>query len=437
MKRRRTPLRALVAGRAQRTLLGQMLHSREIEQTLKAALYTQKHSLWRGLIATPPASLLETIVTEFFRKTAIPLEIPFMFAVSLVAQYLAEKGVRIALGKHQSIKLDLYTVVLAPSGRCKTFVCRAIQEAAEAAGWAPRTMDEPQSSAAFFEVLAEAEGQPLFWRIDEWGEFWNSLKAEHHAMSKRYMLMAYDYAPITYRVKSKRRDENGQSLPEKAEVKDACLSIFGTSVLANVSKQLTPEDWQSGLVQRFGFLVGKDDPSRRWYDKKYAFLDAVDVPTLTTAWNRALQTPVCPRYELTGAAREVIAETFFLLGRDSGLGEDFIRRVEYRVFKYGCVFHWLLGKTNPLIDEEDVGWGARLASLHVEDLRYLLDATEYNEYFNLYTRAVRLQERLGADFSARKIRMYLRRDVKSMDEAQAMYKLVLDRPPNVAGSQEP
>ena len=118
------------------------------------------------------------------------------------------------------------------------------------------------------------------------------------------------------------------------------------------------------------------------------------------------------------------------MGRDSGLGEDFVRRIEFRIFKYATVFHWLLGKSNAEVDDEDVSWGARLASLHVEDLKFLLDSTEYSDYLDLFTRGVRLEKKLGPEFSERAIRMYLKRYIRNMDEARALYRLVLEKPKN-------
>ena len=427
MSKRRTPLRGLVQCKRHANLLAGMLHSKSVEASLKAMLYTATNSIWRGIIATPPSSLLETIVAEFRRETAIPLELPFMSALSLVAQYMAEQGATLRLSEHQSVELDLYTIVLAASGRCKTYTYNLVAKTAALAGWQPRLLDETGSSAALLEALADAQGKPIYWRMEEWGEFWASLQSEHQRMTKRYLLMFYDHEPVVSRLKS-RSKKNGELVSTKTEVATSCLSIFGTSVLDNVHKQLTPEDWRSGAVQRFGILVAQDDPARPWYAEEYAFLDTIDCNVLANAWRKAMQTPVCKQYVLTPGARKSIARTFYLLGRDSGIGEDFVRRIEFRIFKYAVLFHWLLGKRATEIDEEDVGWGARLGALHLEDLRYLLDHAEYSSYLNLFKRAVELKQKHGEGFSPRLIQMYLRHYVKGADEAKALYRLVLDAP---------
>lgn len=109
------------------------------------------------------------------------------------------------------------------------------------------------------------------------------------------------------------------------------------------------------------------------------------------------------------------------------LTADFVRRIEFRVFKYSMIYHWLLGKTSNEIDREDVNWGVRLAMLHISDLRYIIDSVQYAELQDLMRRAEDLRLKFGANLSPRHLLMYLKRYIKSMPEAESLYSLLVEK----------
>ena len=103
MKRHRLLPKRLVRCGRQRRLLSGMLTSKTIASSLKAILYASCNSMWRGLVVTPPGSLLEAVVAEFKAQTPIPLELPFMSTVAMAAQYMAERGAMVVLNNNHRL----------------------------------------------------------------------------------------------------------------------------------------------------------------------------------------------------------------------------------------------------------------------------------------------------------------------------------------------
>lgn len=75
---------------------------------------------WRGSVAIPAGSVLETIVETFHEKTDIPLELRLFTTLSIVSAILLKRCVRIdAFGS--TVSPATMTVLLAPSGSGKSF----------------------------------------------------------------------------------------------------------------------------------------------------------------------------------------------------------------------------------------------------------------------------------------------------------------------------
>jgi hypothetical protein len=110
-----------------------------------------------------------------------------------------------------------------------------------------------------------------------------------------------------------------------------------------------------------------------------------------------------------------------------GITQDFLRRVEFRVFKYAMICHWLLPKTDNEIDKGDVNWGFRLAMLHLSDLRRLLNDVEYADLQDMLRRAENLRLKFGAQLQARHLLMYIHRQLKNAQCAEALFSLLIDK----------
>jgi hypothetical protein len=145
--------------------------------------------------------------------------------------------------------------------------------------------------------------------------------------------MAYDHAPLSKRLKN-----------SVVEVKSPYLSMLGTTVIGNLHNQLTKDDWESGLCQRIAFVFCPPDPNRNCYERQFAILDGLDLEKIATSFRDALATPIHSNYRLTSDARSAIGDAWVLMGQ-RGIPGDFVRRVEFRIFKYAMVYNCLLGKS--------------------------------------------------------------------------------------------
>ena len=331
-----------------------------------------------GLIATPPATILEVVVEEFKTKTAIPLELPYFATFSIASQLLIEHDAKIVLPHGQVIYPDLYTVVAAPSGRSKTFSYSTVKQALAMAGARLTEAEDPGSAAALVEILAEKRG--VFWFIDEFGEFWESLDTDAHADTKRIILKAYDHTPITRRLKSKAKDADGNAKKDAVVVEYPLLSIFATTVLERLPAQIKEEDWKSGMCQRIAFVVAQNDPARPWDKACYWDLGRIDLIRIKESWQKLLSRPPHKEYSLPDTARNQVARAFEYFGFNAGLDEGFVRRVCFRIYKYALTFHWLLGKASKEIDAEDIGYASRLVLIHLSDLKGLLSLNAYADF---------------------------------------------------------
>jgi hypothetical protein len=400
-----------------RVLLARMLTCKETGSVLKAILFAQERDVWRGVVATPPASLLEVVLAEFMRATPVAAELPFMSCVCLIAQMLCERGAALVMNDGQKIRPDLYTVLLADSGEMKTWSLGKLLKAFEMGGWQPNELDDAGSTAGLEEGLQENQGKQVIWLLDEFGKFWEQTKTEVHQRTPRVLLMAYDHSTITKRLKN-----------SQLEIKDPCMSLLGVTVAKTIHEKLTAEDWASGLCQRIAFVFApKDtDPERNPFNREFAILDGINLERITAAFRKANQTPVHTDYRLTSDARSAIGDAWVLMGKQ-GITQDFVRRIEFRIFKYALVYHWLLGKASNEIDKEDVNWAFRLAMLHVADLRKILDEKEYADLQDLLRRAEGLRLKFGDKLEPRHVLMFMYRQLKTMPAAEALYSLLVDK----------
>lgn len=397
--------------------LGLFLSSPSVRSTMRAILFSKsREEIWRWLVATPPGSSLEVVLAEFRQRTPIALELVYMGWIALLAQFLAQEGATILYGG-QKIRLDLYTVILASTGSMKSWALNRMLSAIRAE-WTPRLVLDPGSTAGLLAQLKESDGQAALWRIEEFGEFWKELTKESHAGTKRLLLMNYDGESVGKGLKA-----------EKVIVETPYLSFLGTTVTENLAGQIPPEDWRSGMCQRIGFvLAGADnDPERDWRLEKFALLK-VDEKKIRREFQKMRKTPVHPAYEFSPAAISQIQRCWAMVG--SMGDQEFVRRVEFRAFKYAVVFHWMLGKPSKFLDAEDIGWAFRLAMLHLADLRVILDATEYADFEDLLRRGEQFRQkclREGKAFRPRELQIRLSRKLRSIEEAKSLFVLICER----------
>jgi hypothetical protein len=374
----------------------------------------------------PPKTFLYEVCSEFYKSTPIAIELPLMNAIALMSQYLAEKGASLILSETQNLTTELYTVILAKSGELKTFSAKCILKALRKAGWKPRMLPVPGSSAAFLKMLAKNDGKPVLLDIDEWGQWWTTISEENQSSTKRYLLMSYDQVSIDKALCN-----------ETISVEQPRLSMIGSTVIDFIDEQISPNDWKSGLCQRIGFVIAHRDPDRPWDNPRYAILKP-NLNRVTTAFKEAMKTPVRNDYFFTDQAVTRIRSWWAFIGKQ-GLDHDFVRRLEFRAFKYSIIFHWLLGKSNREIDVEDIDYAMRLTLLHIADLKELLNLSVYREFKFLVRRTKEVMANLKAQnepVTPRRVFMNLKRHVSSVKEVEAIMEIISNENEQKGGDEK-
>ncbi len=416
-RRAKTHKKKLIQNSGVAEKLGMYLSSPSVRSTMRAILFSKsRDEIWEWLVATPPGSSLEVVLSEYRQKTPIALEIVFMGWVCLIAQYLAEAGAGIRCG-NQRIRMDLFTVILASSGGMKSWGLNSMLSSIKDL-WTPNKILDAGSTAGLLAQLKENDGKACFWRLEEFGTFWKELSGENHSGTKRLLLMSYD------------GEACGKGLKEeRVIVKEPYLSFFGTTVIENLSGQIPAEDWRSGMCQRIGFVLARhdSDPKRDWRRGKFAWLE-VDNERIFREFEKMKNVPVQKEYEFSQPAIAQIRQCWEMIGKHGD--EGFVRRIEFRAFKYALVYHWLLGKDSKYLDAEDVGWAFRLAMLHLADLRVLLNATEYSDFEDLLRRGEMFRRKCvaeGKPFRPRELQMRLSRQLRNSEEAKSLFLLVCEK----------
>ena len=386
-------------------------------ETYRAVALGFNRDLPRTLAAIPPASPLDTVLDEFRRRTPIAEELPLFAFVALTAQYLAEHGVYVKIPRGR-VCMDLYTVVVAGSGEMKTFSTKRIMESISPL-WTPRVLKEPGSARGFLEEMVANDGKPVLWPCDEWGKFWERTKSETgpHAETPRMLLKFYDKDPYAKRLKT-----------ELIEVRNPYLSIFGTTVLKGLENQLRPDDWDSGLVQRFGFVIARHpiDPMRDWRRREARWLP-VSQERIRKAWARMTRNtgPLKNNeWVMTRGADKAYGNLWENLAVE-GLGQQFVRRVAFRALTYAAVYHFVTGKKNEKIDAEDVVWAERLAMFHLADLKFLLGMDAASELEKMLTIGEIVRRRRGVEFAPRDLKMRFRDKLGGPEETLGLYLAVI------------
>ena len=184
----------------------------------------------------------------------------------------------------------------------------------------------------------------------------------------------------------------------------------------------TPRKHQKRLVKDDGVrtLLARMLTCKETGSVLKAILDGINLERIATAFRKANETPVHKEYRLSTDARSASCDAWVLMGRQ-GITQDFIRRIEFRIF----------------IDKEDVNWAFRLAMLHVADLRKILDDKEYADLQDLLRRAEGLRLKFGDKLEPRHVLMFMYRQLKTMRAAEALYSLLVDKEKAGLGKTNP
>lgn len=374
---------------------------------------------WRGNIATPPGSILEKTIEIIRTTTDIPLEIPFFTALSFISAYLNKKGV--VIESHMgTIRPDIWTVVLAPSGSSKSTTLRAFKRAVQDSNDII-FMPESASSAQFVIDLKNNNYGLLI--KDEHAQHLRAMKEQSYlAEQKGYYLLAYDGQTIERRTKR-----------DITIIENPSLTILGFNVDETFSEYLSAEDILDGFAQRFSYIIAKKDPARTIIDSPdYDILSIEKV--IKDEWNELKTVKINNSYTLSNKAIEAFRSGFRELYKID-IPDSYYRRALFKAIKYSLLYHVILRKENTEIDDQDMSWALRLTFLHLKDGKELLGTKDISELEKI----IRTSERIQKNF-AKKGKTLLPRDliaynrkIESIPQAKAILEMlrqmtVVDKP---------
>jgi hypothetical protein len=294
-----------------------------------------------------------------------------------LSAHLLGKGVTVDFAG-QTLKPDLWSVVLASSGAGKTFATNALQRYTGQESKFP----EPASAAKFVEDLAQHNNS--LWVRDEFAQFLKAMEQQPHmAEMKDYLLRVFDGQKVERNTKKAR-----------IEVDDPALCILGLTVLESFKDNVSAESMLDGFAQRFSYVIARRDPERPasafpiydlrgWQDR------------IREDWDKVTATVQHQRYIVGPEGEEAFRTSFaLLLPPNENVPTSFFRRIMFRGIRYALLFHVLLGKTGDTIDAVDMGWAGRICALHVKDAAWLVGEHGLPDLERLCRRAEELRERI-------------------------------------------
>lgn len=309
---------------------------------------------WRLMAATPKDGPLWRILGAFERETDIPLEVPFFCVIHLVSGWLLSKGVRLT-GAIGEIGPELWTIVLAESGSGKTLAHKVLAEAAPVQS----TFPECSSGYAFIESF-QTFNNTIYYQ-DEFAQTLKEIENKNGPMAevRKYMLRVYDNEKI------ERKTKDGTITIDKPRI-----GILGLNTPESFLNAMSLESLMDGFAQRFALVQAPADKKRPMEENAI-----YNIPALQTAAREAMQAltalEIHDRYHIGESALEAFKQAFRMMFTEN-VPKSFYRRIMFRGFKYALFYHVLLGKTTSEIDAEDMGWGATLSAIHMEDMIELL-----------------------------------------------------------------
>lgn len=389
----------------------------EARETIKGIVSDIKNSPkedWRGLMAVPPGSPLERVLSAFRSESDIPLELPFFAFLHFVSGWLLSKQIKVSV-KGKVFYPELWTIVLADSGCGKTLAHNIIAKEAPIKS----TFPEPNSGARFIEAL----GQNNFslWFQDEIAQKLKQIETPAGPLSdiKEYLLRVYGNDKI-----------ERSTLKGTVTVEEPCLGILGLNTPESFFKAISQDSLLDGFAQRFAYVVAESDPSRTLASnpEKYAIYDEKILRKAAHyAFDMLVKTPLHQEYKVGEKGEEAFRVSFGLLLNKS-VPTSFYRRIMFRSFRYALLYHVMLGKETDIIDDVDIGWGARVSYLHLQDVGKLIrkGKDEFDTLANLIEKAEALKARVeakGGTLKARDIQQNIR-GIKTSEEATALLSLL-------------
>jgi hypothetical protein len=333
----------------------------EVRDRVRAMLTaTQVKDSWRGLVATPPGSLLDLVIHAFQQASDIPLEIPFFVPLHIISAELLRRGIQIDFFG-QRVRPDLWTIILAESGAGKTLTTSELRNTMEV----DPALLFPQAATTARFVMELAEHNNSLWIRDDILQWLKGMNTQTYlAEMKDLLLQVYDGDTVSRKTKK-----------DEIVIEKPALTILGLNVYTSFAREMDTTSLLDGFAQRFSYVIGRADPERPGVN--YPIYDFRPYRAgIKSAWDDLLKAVPSNEtvYQVVDSGLEAFKIAFEMLmpPKESKVPVSFFRRIMFRGVRYALLYHLLLHKENFVIDDQDMAWAGRLVGLHVKDTGALL-----------------------------------------------------------------
>ncbi len=334
---------------------------------------------WRGDNLLPPASLLEAVCESFRAGSDLPLEIPYMTALHLIAGLAARRGVTASCGGTE-IQPNIWTVVLADSGTGKSLTVKKLLSVIED----PRVDAAGVASArALFDAISD-DSRGL-WIQDEAGQFLRWASQADQAKLKSILLALGTGDEISWRTRG----------DGSLRISDHCISLYFLSQTELWTRHNSSESMVDGLLARFGYLIARADPDRP--PENFPMYE-IDTSGWQIHWDR-ISSQMRSTYKVGPDPIATYCAAFASIFPDpKSVPIAFSRRLLFRTHQYALLYHLLREPERESISVETYGYAIRLTRTTLEEARHLIGENQLSDLARLVAKVAAYkseQEALG------------------------------------------
>ena len=211
--------------------------------------------------------------------------------------------------------------------------------------------------------------KPSLLQIDEFGRAWRRWTQDPaQSMIGDVLLLAYTQEEIRQRLKN-----SEYTIPKPI------LSVLAYTQMQLFRNHFSEEDWLSGLLQRF--TIAPCPPRDGWQDSLELYPLKVQLGKSSLPMLRDLikSTEVQKDYTIDRSALDYAAHHVSRLAKTLHVTKGFALRALYNSYKFAVIFHFLHGRSTPVIDRGDMEFAIRLVEIALSDLRFMMDETERSD----------------------------------------------------------
>lgn len=326
------------------------------------------------------ADILSVIYNKFLENTEIPCALPVFSFFSFLSAYCVKNNITYSIPLSDDKKpLDTWITVLAPSGSAKTFsnaqINKMIPKDLEGKKIIEPNFTRPNGAAKFIQDLAElpetkdGQAQYGYWVEDEAAQMFKQIEKIGSPLSeiKEYLLKSYDHSVLTRKTKN-----------DTVETKNIILTLFFINTFESYVNNISNESMTDGLMRRFNLVYsekdGRDFTDYSIYNENKIRDEVISEKMIDFFFS------IKPDQHFTFSDEcfELYRKYFKIYWHKKYKNilpgkENFYRTYMMQSWKFAIFYHFILGKTGNVIDEECLVFGMKISLLFAESMKKFFD----------------------------------------------------------------